>query len=253
MKLIKEWIDYQKIDNQINHLDTSHSHNIYMGNSENTDIESMFHMSNVTELALSMYKNYEPTFEQLISIKEKWIYILESLVKADDAIQLDIGDYEEFAEILDEINSLNTSIEKQIYDYLKESQTSTLCIEWISYQNLKETIEKKESELTKNYVQSISGAEINDQDKLSKIFLDTLINSKLELWMKFQPKTKKLQELSSLKIQLCKVEYSKNRHLIQRPILSKEYENKISKLKSDIKLLESELELNVFREISQRF
>lgn len=68
MEFIKEWIAYQKINNQINHPDFSNSNSLHTNHSESSVITIMVHIPNVSELALSLYQDFEPTYDKLILI-----------------------------------------------------------------------------------------------------------------------------------------------------------------------------------------
>lgn len=138
---IKEWLDYQNILHQIQ-IEEKISKINYEKLRKKLDLNQPDDLdksiSLITEklkksqdFAYTCYSNLNPENERLLKIKQLWLEILNTFM---NEIDLDIGDYEEMGEILDQIEELNDAIEQDTFNYfVSKKQISVYVLDWINY------------------------------------------------------------------------------------------------------------------------
>ena len=177
---IKEWLDYQNIIYQIE-IEEKISKINYENCVKKLDLNQPDDLdksvSLITEklkksqnFAYIRYSNLNPESERQLQIKQLWLEILNTFINGhNDEIDLDIGDYEEMGEILDQIEALNDAIEQDTFNYfVSKKQISIYVLDWINYKKIIQNILEIETDLAKQYVSQISKMDSPSNDLIQK-------------------------------------------------------------------------------------
>lgn len=104
-------------------------------------------------------------------------------------IDLDIDDYEEMREILDQIEELNDAVEQDTFDYfIYKKQISVYVLDWINYKKIMQNILEIEADLVKQHVSQISKMDSLSNDLIQEEFNQFITietNSKLDILIQF--------------------------------------------------------------------
>ena len=177
---IKEWLDYQNILHQIQ-IEEKISKINYEKLRKKLDLNQPDDLdksvSLITEklkksqnFAYIRYSNLNPESERQLQIKQLWLEILNTFINGhNDEIDLDIGDYEEMGEILDQIEELNDAVEQDTFNYfVSKKQISVYVLDWINYKKIMQNILEIETDLAKQYVSQISKMDSPSNDLIQK-------------------------------------------------------------------------------------